>query len=112
MNRKDEILAKSRNENKDKDLFETEVEVKGRNIGAVLSALLGIVFIVTQLLVGDGVNHGFAALTFSIGATVCTVKAIRMKRKSDIALAVFLVILTLLLSFNHIYGLITGSAIL
>ena len=112
MNNRDEILAKSRNENKGKDLFEMEVQVKAGNWGAAASALLAAIFFTIQIIVGDGTNYGLFAVIFSVNATGYIIKAIRLKKRNDIVFAILLVITTLVFSVVHIYGLITSSTIL
>jgi hypothetical protein len=112
MNNRDEILAKSRNENKGKDLFEKEVQVKAGIWGAVAAAILAAIFFTVQIVVGGGTNFGLFAVVFSINAIGYIFKAIRMKQKNDITFAVIHTIATLVFSFAHIYGLITSSTIL
>lgn len=109
---KDEILAKSRSENKDRDVFEKEVLKEAGNAGAIVAAILCTVFFVIQILVGEGTNYGLYAIFFSVFAAGFTVKAIRMKRKHEIVFAAIYTAAALLFSFAHIYGLITASVIL
>jgi len=112
MSKKEEILAKSRNENKDKDLFEREIQVKAGNIGACTAAILATVFFVTQILTGGGMNYSLYAILFSIPATGYIIKAIHMKRRREIVCAAIHTIVTLIFSFAHIYTLISASPIL
>lgn len=109
---KEEILAKSRKENKDQDIYEKEVLKLGGNAGAVTAAILATIFFVVQILVGGGMNYGLYAIVFSVSATGFTVKAIKLKRKHEIVVAIMYIILTLLSSTAHIYNLITASTIL
>ncbi len=107
---KEEILAKSRKENKDKDLFKIEVQVNAGNVGAIAGVILATVFFVTQSLLGDGLDFGLYAIIFSIPAAGFIVKAIRMKRKRDIVLSIIYTLATLILSVAHIFNLITNYA--
>lgn len=112
MNSREEILAKSRDENKDKDLFEREVQVRAGNIGACVATLLATLFFVVQILVGAGMNYGLYAILFSVPATRYIVKSINMRCKRDIAYAIIWTVAALIFSLAHIYGLITSSTIL
>ncbi len=111
MNR-EEILTKSRNENKEQDIFEKEVLKESGNAGAITAAILAAVFFLIQILVGGGINLGLWALVFSIEATVFTVKAVRMKRKHEIAIAAGYILLTLAMSIGYIYTLVTASPVM
>ncbi|WMJ88098.1 DUF6442 family protein [Anaerocolumna sp. MB42-C2] len=103
---KDEILSKSRKENRDKDLFEREVLVISGNVGGIVATLLATIFFVMQRLVGDEFDYGLYAVIVSVSAGGFILKAIRMKRKRDIVLALIYTLATFVLSFVHIYGLL------
>lgn len=103
---KDEILSKSRKENKDKDLYKIEVEIQAGNIGSITAILLGTILFVTQILIGDGFDFGLYAVIFSVSAAGFIFKAIRMKRKRDIILSTVYTLATLILSIAHIIKLI------
>lgn len=77
---KDQILEKSRKENKNQDIYEKEILKEGRNIGAATAGILATVFFVIQILTGGGINYGLYAVVFSIPAAAFTVKAFRMKK--------------------------------
>lgn len=109
---KEEILAKSRQENKDQDIYEMEVLKLGGNAGAVTAVILATVFFIIQIAVGKGINYGLHAIVFSVLGTGFVVKAVKLKRKHEIAVAVAYIIITLVLSAAHIYSLITASTIL
>lgn len=109
---KEEILEKSRIENKNLDLFEREVSQKAGNLAAIIAAILATVFYVIQFFVGLGQNYGLYAVVFSIPATGYLVKAIRMKNKKDIVAAAVFIIVTLFFSVTHVSHLITTSTIL
>jgi len=111
MNKKEEILAKSRNENKDKDLFEREVQVKAGNYGACTAVILATIFFATQIFVGGGLNYGLYAILFSVLATGYIVKSICLKRRREIVCAILHTAVTLAFSFAHLYTLITTSTI-
>jgi hypothetical protein len=109
---KDEILAKSREENKNQDIFEKEVLRDAGGIEAIAAAVLATIFFIIQIFVGEGMNYGLYAVVFSIPTTGFIVKSIRMKRKHEIWTAIIYTLLTLALSAAHIYNLITSAKIL
>ncbi len=106
---RNEILAKSREENKNRDVHEKEVLIEGGNIGAITAVVLSTIFFVVQILLGKGMNYALYAVVFSILAASFIVKAVKLKRKHEIAVAVIYVLLTILLSIGHIYYLMGTS---
>lgn len=112
MMKKEDILEKSRKENKNKDIFVDEVLKEGRSIGAMVAVIMATIFFVIQIFVGGGINYGLYAVVFSMFAANYVVKAIRMKSKYEIIFAIFYIIIVLLLSFIHVYQLVNTSTIL
>jgi len=109
---KEEILEKSRMENKNQDIFEKEVVKEGGNAGAITAAVLATIFFVSQILLGEGINYGLYAVVFSIPASQFIVKAIRLKRRHEAAVAVFYILMTLAFSVIHMYQLVALSDVL
>lgn len=106
-----EILEKSRLENKNKDLYEQEVIKEGGNTGAVVAGVLATIFFIIQILVGKGINYSLYAVIFCISATGFTVKAYKLKRKHEIIVAILYWIIVILFSVAHIYNLISTSTV-
>ena len=121
MNR-DEILAKSRSENKNKDVYEQEVLKQASRSAVVVQMALATIFFVTQIFAGEGINWGLWALVFSANMTInCVfsanmtinwVKYIKLHRKYELAIAIAYTILVSVMSGYHIYNQIVSSAIL
>ena len=108
---KDEILAKSRAENKNRDLYEQEV-LKLANKSAVLVLLvLAAVFSVTQIFAGGGINWGLWALVFSANMTINWVKYIKLRRVQEFMIAIAYTLLVVIMSGYYIYNLIVSSPI-
>lgn len=105
---KEEILEKSRRENKNQDIYEQEIIRAGRNVGATLATVLATVFYVIQIFTGAGMNYDLYAVVFTIPAGTFIVKAIRLKRKHEILVSAFYILFILFLSFAHIYNLCTA----
>ena len=105
-------MAKSRAENKNKDIYEQEV-LKSAGTGAVVVMMVfATIFCAAQILVGGGMNLGLWALVFSANMTTFWVKYIKLHRKHELVMAVAYTILVSALSGCHIYNLSASSAIL
>ena len=109
---KDEILAKSRAENKNRDVYEQEVLKQASRSAVVVQMALATLFFVTQIFTGGGVNWGLWALVFSASMTINWVKYIRLHRKYELAIAIVYTILVSIMSGYHIYNQIVSSTIL
>lgn len=108
---KEEILKKSRSENKNQDIYGKEIQRDGGSAGAFTATILASIFFVIQILSGGGMNYGLYAIVFSITATSSAIRAFRMKRRSDILIAIVYVMLVLILSAVHIFNVISTSSI-
>ena len=109
---KEEILAKSRAENKNKDVYEQEILKLASKGAVVVQLVLAAVFAVTQILVSGGLNWGLWALVFSANMATFWVKYIKLRRNLELFMAVVYTILVSVMSGYHIYNLIVSSAIL
>ena len=106
---REEILAMSRQENKNKDLVAYEIEKQAGNAASITGAILcGILYLV-QLSNGAGANLALWAVIVAMQAACYTVKAIRLRQKMHILLAVLTAILALLLSTAHLTTVINNS---
>lgn len=108
---KDEILAKSRAENKNKDVYEQEVLKQASRSAVVVQMALATLFFVTQIFTGGGVNWGLWALVFSASMTINWVKYIKLHRKYELLIAVAYTILVSIMTGYYIYNLIVSSPI-
>ena len=111
MNR-DEILAKSRAENKNKDVYEQEVLKQASKSAVVVQMSLATIFFVTQIFTGKGINRGMWALVFSANMTINWVKYMKLHRKSELMIAIVYTILVSVMSGYYIYELIVSSVIM
>lgn len=109
---KEEILEKSRAENKNKDIYEQEVLKQASTSAVIVMMILAAIFSAAQIFVGGGMNWGLWALVFSAYMMTFWVKYIRLRRKHEIAMAIAYTILVAVLSGCHIYNLIASSTIL
>lgn len=109
---KEEILQKSRKENKNQDIYEHEVVRQAGTLSSVVMILLSAVFFAVQIFVGGGPNCGLWAVVFSASMTTFWVKYIRLRRRHELASAIAYTLLVLACSAFHIYNLIAASTIL
>lgn len=109
---KDEILAKSRAENKNRDVYEQEVLKQASRSAVVVQMALAAIFFVTQIFVSGGPNWGLWAIVLSVSMTINWVKYIRLHRKYELAIAIVYTILVSIMSGYHIYNQIVSSTIL
>lgn len=110
MNR-DEILSKSRAENKNKDVYMQELVKQASQSAVVVQMILATIFFVTQILVGKGTNWGLWAIVLSANMTIYWVKFAKLRRGFELAMAVVYTILVSVMSGYHIYNLIASSTI-
>lgn len=106
---KDEILAKSRAENKNKDVYEQEILKQASRSAVLVQMILATIFFVTQIFVGKGINWGLWALVFSANMTINWVKYIKLRRRQELMIAIAYTILVSVMSGYYICNLIVSS---
>jgi len=109
---KEEILAKSRAENKNKDIYELEVIKQAGELSFTVSALLAGVFLMAQITVGGGPNYGMWAIIFSGSMATFWLKWRKLRRPHELTMALFYSAGVLFFSAAHIYTLVSASTIL
>ena len=109
---KEEILEKSRTENKNKDIYEQEILKQANTSAVIVMMVLATIFFAAQIFVGGGINWGIWALVFSANMTTLWVKYIKLRRKNEFLLAIAYTVLVATFSGFHIYNLIVSSTIL
>lgn len=85
---KDEILAKSRQENQNRDIFESEVIRKAQRIGGLIALSIAFCLIVCEMLGDVGMNYGYFLMILSAGSALCLYKGIRLHRRKEIVMAI------------------------
>lgn len=108
---KEEILEKSRKENKNKDVYEQEIIKQGNAAVIVVMMILATMFLVIQIFTGGGINYGLYAIVFCNFMVLDWIKWIRLRRRQEFLLALLYTVCVLLLSISHIYNLITVSGL-
>ena len=109
---KEEILAKSRAENKNKDIYEIEVLKQANSCGIIVMAVLAVIFFSVQIFMGGGQNWGMWALVFSPSMATFWVKYIKLRRTHELLTAIGYTVIVAVGAGYHIYNLIVSSTIL
>ena len=109
---KEEILAKSRAENKNKDLYGMDVSKLAGSITTVVMMVIAGIFFVVQMITGGGLNFGMWALVFSADMINHWVKYIKLRLKGELLAALLYTLIVVVMSGYHIYNLIASSTIL
>ena len=81
---KDEILERSRKENKDMDLVELEVINKANMIANVVGMVVCAALTVIHAILQKRMDNSAWTVMFSIMATVMLVKFIRLRRRHEL----------------------------
>jgi len=85
---KDEILEKAKKENKKKEPLVYEAYKTGITIGAIICAVLCMIFAVFEIIMHSPRYLGFLAITSAIAMGRSIGNAVKLKYKSDIIFAV------------------------
>lgn len=109
---KEEILARSREENGNQDLYEKEVIIQGNRYACLAASILATLFFVIQIFTGGGSNYGLYAVVFAMPMAGFWMKWVKLHKKHEWLVAVCYTVVVLVFSAAHIYGLISASRIL
>ncbi len=103
-----EILAKSRAENKNHDIYEQDVLKQASKSAVVVQMSLATIFFLAQIFSGKGINWGLWALVFSGNMTINWVKYRKLHRKYELVIAIAYAILVSVMSGYYIYHLVAS----
>lgn len=93
---KEKILKKSRNENQNKDIYELEVISKGQRVGGLIAISVTFALMVIERAILDSdTNYGYFLIILSAGMGLWLYKAVKMRRKHEIFLAVLWTVLAI-----------------
>lgn len=84
---KNEILEKSRNENKKTDPYEMEVIRKGNEYGMAAGYVLCAILFIAQYLTGTGLNYGLFTMLLTVNAVSALYNALKLKEKKYVLIA-------------------------
>ena len=103
---REEILAKSRAENQNRDMYEQDVLKQAGAWAARVMVLLAAIFFAAQILTGGGTNWGLWALVFSANMTMFWVKYRKLRRRHELLLAIAYTLAVAGFSAAYLYELI------
>jgi len=103
---KEEILEKSRNENKNQDVYDFETQKTASIYAFIALGIIGIVIFVVELIVKKTVCYDLLALVFGTESTVFIVKYIKMHKRHELVVAVCYTVLFLIFTAAWIRTLI------
>lgn len=107
---KEEILERSRKENKNKDVYINEINTKGGNIAAIVGLILTTIIFISEILLGFGMNYGLYGIVFSVTGTSNLYKALKLNTNK--IFPIFTLIMAITFIVAHIYNLINKSIII
>ena len=81
---KDEILERSRKENKNQDEMERDSLAKAGQRACAVGGLVCMVTIILEAIFAEGVNMGTWAVYLSMTGTMLLVKYVRLKKKHEL----------------------------
>lgn len=99
----EEILEKSRSENRNGELFEQEVTQKGGYKAAYVATFVALILQTVDVVLGKGPNYALFAVASSVFATIFITKAQILKRRHEILVAIVYVCATIFFAAAQIY---------
>lgn len=102
---REEILRASRKENKNQDIFELDVIKAGQRAGGIAALVVAFALMCLDIFLGKEMLYGYYAIILTAGAGMWIVKAIKLKRKHEILLAVLWTIMSAFMLIAHVYNL-------
>lgn len=109
---KEEILSKSRAENKKRDIFELEVLNRASKYTIFVQVTFVAIFFITQIFVGQGINWGLWSLVLIPNMMTSWFKYMKLGHSNQIFIAFGYTILILFMAGYQIYNLISMSTVL
>lgn len=109
--RKEEILAKSREENKKNDPYLVEIQRRSSSFSGVVVVLLSTILFTIQLAMDKGFNFGLYAVAFAYGATDFLVRYFYLRRRREVIFGAIYLVITIVLIILHIAQLVSGTKV-
>ena len=108
---KESILEMSRQENKNKDLFDRSEEVNASVYAGIAMAVLSVVIFAAQIVILGQADWGIFVVLAVYNAVLNLVKGIKTSKKSVIAAGILWSVTTVIALVTHISVLISTSTI-
>lgn len=101
--KKEEILAMSRKENKNKDMYEIEVENKGSKIATIAMLILATIYYCYEVFKGLGTNITLYSLITIYCAVAYGYKAIKVEKRKllNVSCSIIWAITTIILVLQY-----------
>ena len=109
--RKEEILAKSREENKKNDPYLVEIQRRSSSFSGLVVVLLSTILFTIQLAMDKGFNFGLYAVAFAYGATDFLVRYFYLRRRREVIFGAIYLVITIVLIILHIAQLVSGTKV-
>ncbi|MCI9078473.1 MAG: hypothetical protein HFH68_06020 [Lachnospiraceae bacterium] len=102
---KEEILRRSRAENQNKDIYELEVTGKAQRAGGLVAICVAFALMVIEsVLLDSSVNYAYFLIILSAGMVLWLYKAVKMRKKHEMLLAVIWTALTIYAAVMVVLG--------
>ena len=83
--KKEEILEASKKENKNKDIYATQVEAKGANYAAICILILASIYFCYEIFTGKGQNPALYSIIAIYNSVLYGYKAIKIEEKRSLS---------------------------
>ncbi len=104
---KDEILAKSRQENKDKDLYTLSIEKSASRVGVITMFAVALILTLISVIQTGKLNFTVWIMTLSVDTAMDVYRAVKFKTKKAILSAIITFaadVAVTALFFNDLYN--------
>lgn len=108
---KESILEMSRQENKNKDLFDYNEELKASMYAGLAMAVLSVIVFAAQIVIQGTVDWGIFAVLAVYNAVINLVKGVKTSTKKLIAAGIIWSVTTVIILVTHFMVLISTSTI-
>lgn len=110
MNR-EEILAMSRQENKNTDLVDKAVENQSKTVAGMIMVSMSLLYHLAEIVILDRKNYGFFSIAAVYPAALFIMKGIKFEDRSKLITGIIWLALAVLFAVEHFYFLVTNSTI-
>lgn len=94
---KNEILEKSKNENKIADPYEMEVARRGNEYGMLSAYIIATALLIVRYYQGKGLDYGLYGIVLTMNAVSSVYNAVKLKDRKHITMAVLNVFVLIIL---------------
>lgn len=103
---KEEILARSRQENKEKDLYELSIEKRAGRVGVVVMYAVVLILTIISVIQTGKLNFMLWIVALSVDTAMDIYKAVKLKTAKSVISALILIvadIVATILLFNELF---------